>query len=325
MMVNKHKKISVQRQCDMVGLTRSSYYYQSEVNPEGLAFNVFLMKEIDRHYMAHPELGAPQMTRTLRREGHGVNPKRVARLMSLMGIQGVCPKRKKNTSIANEAHKKYPYLLKGLEISRPDQVWATDITYVPLSRGWAYLVAIMDWHSRYVISWQLSNTMENNFCIETLKDALQGSRYPDIFNMDQGSQFTSTSFLKPLIDCGISISMDGKGRAYDNIMIERLWRTVKYHDIYIHGYETIGEARSGLTKYFDYYNHERPHSSLGGATPAEVYGIAKQKEHLPTEWNRSMLFIEQMKFQMFPDAAAVALRAPFAAPGKHFEREIAIP
>ncbi len=208
------------------------------------------------------------MTNWLRRAGLEVNRKRVQRLMRKMGLEAVYPRPR--LSLAGADHKIYPYLLRGMKIRRPDQVWSTDITYVPMRQGFMYLVAIMDWHSRYVLSWQLSNTMDVSFCLEALEEAL-GERRPEIFNTDQGSQFTSQAFTGRLEAAGVAISMDGRGRFLDNIFVERLWRTVKYEDLYIKGYSTVAELAAGLADYFWFYNHDRPHQSLGYQTPAEVY------------------------------------------------------
>ena len=208
------------------------------------------------------------MTQMLRRQGHQVNHKRVARLMRIMGIQALYPK--PNTSKASPDHKIYPYLLRNVHISRNNQVWSTDITYLPLPTGFMYLVAVIDWFSRFVLSWQLSNTLETRFCVAALESAFDYGQ-PDIFNTDQGSQFTANAFTAPLLARNIRISMDGRGRALDNIFIERFWRSLKYEDIYIKKYETVGTLRDGLEAYFRFYNYERPHQSLAYATPAEIY------------------------------------------------------
>jgi len=231
------------------------------------------MRLLDEQYLTTPFYGALRMTAWLNRLGHGVNVKRVRRLMRVMGLEAIYPKpRKTLASIADPAARKYPYLLKGLVINRPDQVWATDITYVPLTTGWAYLVAIMDWFSRHVIAWELSVTLETDFCLGALEQALATGRQPEIFNSDQGCQFTSGAFTGRLADAGIAISRDGRGRAFDNIFVERLWRTVKYEDVYIHDYQTPAEARLGFSRYFPFYNFQRLHQALDYRTPAEVYG-----------------------------------------------------
>jgi putative transposase len=226
------------------------------------------MKIIDEQYTRTPFYGAPRMTLVLRKMGYPVSHKRVERLMRQMGIQAIYPK--KNLSKPNAGHQKFPYLLKGLEINCPDQVWATDITYIRLLTGFVYLVAVMDWYSRYVISWRLSNSMDTLFCIEALQEALL-KRSPEIFNSDQGSQFTSDEFVNILQKKEIRISMDGRGRAFDNIMIERLWRSVKYEEVYIKDYQTVRDAYTGLSRYIEFYNNERFHTSLGDGTPASIY------------------------------------------------------
>jgi putative transposase len=269
------------RQCELLSLSRSSLYYrpaQAGGAASGgggeSAENLALMATIDRQFVETPFYGVRRMTAWLGRQGCPVNPKRVRRLMRIMGLETIYPRpRKMLTSLGDAAHRKFPYLLKGLTIDRPDQVWAADITYVPLYQGWAYLVAILDWFSRYVLAWELSPTLETDFCLRALERALARGKRPEIFNTDQGSQFTSEAFTGALRDADIVISMDGRGRAFDNIFIERLWRTVKYEDVYIHGYETPAEARLGLGRYFPFYNFQRLHQALDYRTPAEVYGI----------------------------------------------------
>lgn len=265
MLINTKHQIPVRRQCELIGLPRSSWYYQPCRDD---SYNELLMRLIDEEYTRHPFRGREQMTDWLRSIGYPVNHKRVGRLMQKMGIQGIYPKRK--TSIPNKAHKVFPYLLRGVKIEYPNQVWATDITYIRLRSGWLYLVAIMDWYSRYVVSWEISNTMDVYFCMEALGNAL-GKNKPDILNSDQGSQFTSIGFIQRLEMAGVRISMDGRGRVYDNIFIERLWRTVKYEEVYLHDYESAREAKGGLKTYFRFYNEERFHRSLNKKTPAEIY------------------------------------------------------
>jgi len=256
----------VSQQCELLELSRSSYYYEPASES---ATNLALMALIDREYTAHPFLGSRGLTAWLRRLGHGVNRKRVQRLMRLMGLEAVYPKPR--LSVAGAGHKVYPYLLRGVTIERPDQVWSTDITYIPLPKGFMYLTAVLDWHSRYVLSWRLSNTLDVEFCLEALDEALhQGC--PEVFNTDQGVQFTSVSYTSRLKAAGAKVSMDGKGRCLDNVFVERLWRTVKYEEIYLWRHETVPALVSGLTRYFGYYNHERCHQSLANRTPAEVYG-----------------------------------------------------
>lgn len=252
-------------QCGLLELSRSTFYYQ----PVGEdAYNLRLMRLIDEQFTKRPFYGVPRMTAGLRRMGYGVNPKRVRRLMREMGLEAIYPKPR--LSAAGPDHKVYPYLLKDVTVDRPDQVWATDITYVRLTRGFVYLLAILDWYSRYVISWELSTTLDTGFCLEALRRALQCSK-PEIFNTDQGPQFTSLDFTGLLEDVGIKVSMDGRGRVYDNIFVERLWRSVKYEEVYLHDYQTVPAARAQLLDYFEFYNTERPHEALGYRTPEEVY------------------------------------------------------
>lgn len=260
-----HPEISIRRQCQLVGLNRATYY--STLAGES-PFNLMLMRLIDEQYMKTPFYGYPKMTAWLRREGHQVNAKRIARLMRKMELKAAFPGRK--TTIPAKGHKIYPYLLRNLAITQPNQVWSTDITYIPMAQGFMYLVAVMDWFSRYVLAWQLSNTLDGVFCLVALEMALQYGR-PYIFNSDQGSQFTAHDFTGRLLADGIRISMDGRGRAFDNIFIERLWRSVKYEDIYLKNYETVPALATGLDGYFRLYNHERPHQSLAYRTPAEVH------------------------------------------------------
>ena len=226
------------------------------------------MRLIDAQYMETPFYGYPRMTQMLRRAGYGVNRKRVARLMRLMAIQAIYPRPK--TTIAAPGHKVYPYLLRHVPITHNNHVWSTDITYIPLPIGFMYLVAVMDWHSRFVLSWQLSNTLEMHFCLDALELALAFGQ-PEIFNSDQGAQFTAEAFTAPLLTRNVRVSMDGRGRALDNIFIERLWRSLKYEDIYIKEYASVTALAAGLDRYFQLYNYQRPHQSLAYATPAEVY------------------------------------------------------
>jgi putative transposase len=257
---------SVRRQCELLGLSRSGFYYEPvEVSEEEVA----LMRRMDQLYTARPFLGSRGLVYALGTEGLVVNRKRVQRLMRVMGLQAMVPG--PHTSRPHPENPVYPYLLRNLAIVRPDQVWATDITYVPLPHGWAYLVAIMDWFSRAVLSWRLSNSMTTDFCIEALEEALRNYGSPDIFNSDQGAQFTDGDFTGVLKRADVHISMDGKGRCMDNIFIERLWRSVKYEDIYLKAYETVAEAREGIGRWMRYYNFERPHASLGAQTPMSVY------------------------------------------------------
>jgi putative transposase len=257
--------IPISRQCELLGLNRSSLYYAAKPVSD---FNLHLMEVIDRWYTKDPSSGVPRMTKYLRRQGYRVNRKRVARLMMIMGIRGIVPK--KGLSRPNKEHPVYPYLLKGLDIVRPAQVFCADITYIPMKKGFIYLTAVMDWYSRYVLSWKISLTLDAAFCVDALEDALTLG-IPDVFNTDQGSQFTSRDFTGVLKSNNIAISMDGKGRVFDNIFIERLWRTVKYEEVYLKDYATVGEVERGLSDFFRRYNEERPHSALGDKTPYEVY------------------------------------------------------
>jgi len=263
--VEPDPEYSIRRQCRLAGVPRSSAYY--EPVPE-TAENLFLMRLIDEQYMRHPEFGYPRMTGWLKDEGFEVNHKRVARLMQLMGLQAITPG--PHTSRPAPDHKIYPYLLRNVEVERVNQVWSTDITYIPMRHGFMFLTAVIEWYSRYVLAWEVSNTLESHFCVTALERALtQGT--PEIFNTDQGAQFTSKDFTEVLLDLDIAISMDGRGRALDNAFIERLWWTVKYEDVYPRGYADGHALYSGLDVYFDYYNNERKHSSLDKRTPAQVF------------------------------------------------------
>ena len=263
------------RQCELLGISRSTYYYRPGPISE---LNLELMRLIDEQYTKTPFYGVPRMTAWLRRQGYEINHKRVERLMKLMGLQAVYPKRR--LTVASKEHKIYPYLLRGVEIKEPDQVWSADITYIRMLRGFLYLVAVMDWYSRYVLAWELSISMEKEFCLEALDKALKIS-CPEIFNTDQGSQFSSREFTGRLENEGIAISMDGRGRVFDNIFIERLWRTVKYEEVYLHDYGNVREAKEGLSRYFEFYNNERIHSSLGDLTPQEVYFKGRKEVSIP--------------------------------------------
>jgi putative transposase len=260
-----HPELTICRQCELLGLSRSSFYYEPAVET---AENLGLMRLIDRQYTERPYFGSRRMTIWLLGQGHPVNRKRVQRLMRLMGLEAIYPRPK--LSLPGQGHKVYPYLLRGVEVVRPDQVWSTDITYVPLPGGFMYLAAVIDWHSRYVISWRLSNTLDGSFCLEMLDEALSTGR-PEIFNTDQGVQFTAAAWAGRLESAGVAVSMNGKGRCLDNVFVERFWRTVKYEDVYIKGYETVPLLSAGLGEYFPFYNERRPHQSLDYRTPAEVY------------------------------------------------------
>jgi putative transposase len=260
-----HPELSVRRQCELLGLNRSTFYYEpTGATPEDLR----LMRLIDEQYTACPFYGSRRMTEWLTRHGEEVNRKRVQRLMRVMGLEAIDPKPRLST--AGRGHKIYPYLLRGVTIERPDQVWSADITYVPMPSGFMYLAAVIDWYSRYVITWRLSNTLDGGFCTEMLEEALR-SGCPAVFNTDQGVQFTAEAFTGRLLSAGVAVSMDGRGRALDNVFVERLWRTVKYEDIYIRCYEAVLELQRGLARYFAFYNQERLHQSLGYETPAVVY------------------------------------------------------
>ena len=260
------QNLSISRQCRLLNINRSTYYYKKRpIKPIDLK----LMQLIDKQYLKTPTWGSRSMRNHLRRLGYKVNRKRVQRLMRLMGLEAIYPKRK--TSRRHPAHKVYPYLLRNLKIDRPNQVWAADITYVPMSRGFMYLVAVMDWNSRKVLSWRLSNTLDTDFCVEALQEAIDRFGTPEIFNTDQGAQFTSNAFTNVLKHHDIKISMDGRGRVQDNIFIERLWWTVKHHYLYLHVFENGTQLRSGLNEWFRFYNQQRFHQALDNLTPDEVY------------------------------------------------------
>jgi putative transposase len=294
---HEHSQIPVVRQCELVGLARSSLYYRPDRDE---SYNQYLMRLIDEQYTLTPFYGIRRMTAWLRGQGHMVNRKRVARLMAVMGLEAIYPKRQMNLSAPG--HRIYPYLLAGLVIERVNQVWMTDITYIRMKKGFIYLVAIMDWLSRYVLSWSLSNTLDVVFCLEALHRAL-GSGQPEVFNSDQGVQFTSQAFTGILEARGIRISMDGRGRVFDNIFIERLWRSVKYEEVHLKDYESVKEASAGLNAYFRFYNEQRPHQALGYLTPAAVYGGGADE----ATWRIS--FRRQAEGALCPAAAAHLRRA----------------
>ncbi len=262
-----HEKLSIVRQCDMLNICRSSFYYKCKpIKPEDLA----LMRLIDEQFLKTPTWGSRKMADWLwRHHGMKKNRKRIQRLMRLMGLKAIYPRPR--TTQPHPGHKVYPYLLRGVAIERPNQVWSADITYIPMRRGYMYLVAIIDWYSRKTLSWRVSNTMEADFCVEALEEALARYGKPQIFNTDQGAQFTSTIFTERLKDHQVAISMDGRGRCQDNIFIERLWWTLKYDYIYLHAFDNGNELRRGLDKWFSFYNQERPHQKLDGRTPDDVY------------------------------------------------------
>ena len=283
MVDREHPGLSTVRQCALLGISRSSVYYRPRAPSQK---DLALMKQIDQQYLATPFYGSRRMKVWLGRQGHWVNRKRVQRLMRTLGLQVIY--RRPRTSKPAPGHKVYPYLLGGMEITGPNQVWAADITYIPMARGFLYLVAIMDWHSRHVLAWKLSNTMDTSFCVAALEEAL-GKGRPEIFNTDQGSQFTSEAFTQTLQEQRVQVSMDGKGRYLDNIFVERLWRSIKYEEVYLKAYQTVAEARTGINAYLEFYNRQRPHQALGYRTPAEVYqhgqeerGAAAEEAGLPS-------------------------------------------
>ena len=275
MIATDHPGLSIRRQCELVSISRASFYRQ----PAGESTeNLELMRLIDKAFMEMPWYGSRQMARHLRRLGWRVGRKRVRRLMKKIGLVAIYQVPK--TSEPHPQHKIYPYLLRHLSIDHPDQVWCADVTYIPMRRGFLYLVAIMDWFSRKVLAWRLSNTLEADFCVAALEDAIARHGKPDIFNTDQGSQFTGFDFTNTLKDAGIRISMDGRGRWMDNVFIERLWRSLKYECVYLNAFETGSEARASIRRWINYYNRNRPHSSFDGRTPNEMYATAQTMERL---------------------------------------------
>ena len=263
-MVERPGPLALRRQCQLLGLNRAALYYQAaQVD----AYELELMALLDRQYLRTPFYGSRRMTAWLQTQGHGVNRKRVQRLMQRLGLAAIY--QRPRTSRPAPANQIYPYLLRGLRIERVHQVWAADITYIPMARGFLYLVAVMDWVSRYVLAWRLSNLLDASFCIEALEEALRQGR-PEIFNTDQGSQFTDEGFTGVLRGHGVAISMDGRGRYADNIFVERLWRSVKYEEVYLKAYDNVAQARQGITAYFEFYNHQRLHQALGYRTPRQL-------------------------------------------------------
>ena len=262
---SKHTRLSVRRQCQLMGLAPASYYYQAE--PESVENQLYL-RLLDQEYTDHPFYGVRKMTVWLQQQGFAVGPKRVRRLLRSMGLMAVYPKPR--LSLNPLDHKRFPYLLKGVAIVRPNQVWSTDITYIRLRGGFVFLAAILDWYSRYVLAWELSITLEADFCVALLQRALEDHQ-PEIFNTDQGVQFTSAAFQAPLLAAQVRLSMDGRGRAFDNIFVERLWRSVKYEEVYLKDYQTVAEAREGLSLYFPFYNQTRIHQALDYRTPHSVH------------------------------------------------------
>jgi putative transposase len=303
--IGVHANLTQKRQCVLAGVSRTTVYVKRKP-VVFIEIDEVLKRLIDEEYTRHPFFGSRKMVVHLFRCGHRVNRKRVQRLMRAMFLAGMAPG--PNTSTAHPQHKVYPYLLRGVPVVRANQVWSTDITYVRLERGFAYLVAIIDWYSRRVLSWRISNSMEAAFCVDCLEDALREHGKPEVFNSDQGSQFTSEVFTDVLKRQGIAISMDGRGRAYDNIFVERLWRSVKHEDVYLNGYATMGELLIGLTKYFVFYNVERPHQSLGNQTPQEVHKTSsgggamivdkyRTTERLPVALRSSGTAFEEVKIE----------------------------
>jgi putative transposase len=265
-MLDKSAEVSLRRQCELLGLSRSGVYYEPEpTSPEELE----LMRLIDELHLKLPFYGSRKVAEALKAEGHPVNRKRVQRLMRQMGLEALVPK--PSTSKPGQERPTYPYLLRGLVVGHVNQVWAADITYIPLEQGFAYLVAILDWYSRRVLAWRLSNTLDADFCVEALQDALERFDTPEIFNTDQGAQFTSDKFIGVLRARSVRISMDGKGRCLDNVFVERLWRSLKYEEVYLHVYKDMREARQGIGRYLTFYNSERPHQALGYQTPEAFY------------------------------------------------------
>lgn len=269
--IDKRDAVAVVQQCALAGVSRATVYAQQRPRPIDET-DLRVSHLIDEEYTRHPFYGSRKMVSFLKAAGHSVNRKRAQRLMRQMGLAGMAPG--PNTSRPHPEHKVYPYLLRGVAVVRPNHVWSTDITYIRLAGGFAYLVAIIDWYSRQVLSWRISNSMEAVFCVDCLEDALRTHGKPEIFNSDQGAQFTSEAFTGVLKREGVVISMDGRGRAFDNIFVERLWRSVKHENVYLNGYASMGELMVGLTEYFTFYNGERPHQSLGQKTPNVVYRTA---------------------------------------------------
>lgn len=302
MITPDHPSLSVSRQCKLVSISRSSFYHAPRgESPENLA----LMRRIDELFLKYPFYGSRQLVRQLRREGIGAGRHRVRRLMRLMGLEAIY--QAPRTSAPHPAHRIYPYLLRGMTIDRPNQVWSADITYIPVQRGFLYLVAIMDWATRHVLAWRLSNTMDARFCVEALNEALGKHGRPEIFNTDQGSQFTSLAFTGALRDAQIAISMDGRGRCLDNVFIERLWRSLKYEAVYLHEMADGFAAERVIGAWIEFYNTERPHSALDGRTPAEAYADARPVDMmdnasaLPTSPQAQQ---PQKAFKMMRDLAA---------------------
>ena len=271
-MVDRTHPLSIRRQCELLSVSRSGFYYEpAATSPEDLT----LMRRIDELHLKYPFYGSRKLSLELRSQGCDANRKRVQRLMRRMGLEAIAPKPK--TSEPHPEHALYPYLLRGLSTCRANQVWAADVTYIPMKSGFVYLVAILDWYSRRVLSWRLSVTLDSNFCVDALEEALARFGKPEIFNTDQGAQFTADAFTGVLRERSIAISMDGRGRCLDNVFVERLWRSLKYEEVYLHVYDTAAEARAGIGRYFVFYNDKRPHQALGYQTPAAFYAGARKR------------------------------------------------
>lgn len=268
-MVKPEEELSTRRQCELLGINRSGLYYEPVPTSQE---ELTLMRRIDELHLERPFYGSRKVMQVLKGRGEDLNRKHVQRLMRLMGLEAMVPKPR--TSDPAPEHATFPYLLRRLKISRPNQVWASDVTYIPLAHGFAYLVAVMDWYSRLVLAWRLSTTLDPSFCVEAVQEALWRYGQPGIFNTDQGSQFTADAFTRPLLDLGVKVSMDGKGRYLDNIFVERLWRSLKYEEVYLHAYDSPAEARSKIGAYMDFYSTQRPHQTLGYQTPLAFYQTA---------------------------------------------------
>jgi putative transposase len=304
-MINReHPRLSLVRQCTLLGLSRSSLYYR----PKGLnEYDLELMALIDRQYLKTPFYGSRRMKVWLRGQEHRVSRKRVRRLMRLMGITAIY--QPPNTSKPLRGHKVYPYLLRGVEVNQVNQVWGADITYIPMAHGFMYLVAIIDWYSRYVLTWRLSNTLDTDFCVDALEEALSKGT-PKIFNTDQGSQFTSGAFTGILLQHGIQISMDGKGRCRDNVFVERLWRSLKYEEVYLKGYQRVPEVRAGIGAYFRFYNEERPHQALGYRTPRDVFETKSPSAGVTDDIEETIAAQQEMERRCFQDTDMISCPWP---------------
>ena len=300
----KHGKLSIREQCQLLEVNRAMLYYKATGQREE---TLDLLKRIDKLFTDAPFLGARRLREMLRHQGYHVSRNRVRRLMKLLGIEAIYPKPR--TSIPNDEHKIFPYLLRGLTINKPDQVWATDVTYIPMHKGFVYLIAVMDWYSRYVLSWELSNSLDTTFCVEALKSALKLNK-PEIFNTDQGSQFTAQDFQAPLKEARIRISMDGRGRWMDNVFVERLWRSIKYEEVYLHAYESIKEARTLIGRWFNFYNYQRPHQSLDYKTPYQIYEEGSQSRLVRSATDAELLTTPQPGISLIESTPPVMVSSP---------------